>query len=164
MTMKLVKTVFLKAPPQHVWKFLTKADQLALWFHRGRSDLEEGGDWVLETNSHDKDSEALLFGKVLEMKPPERLVHTFTHQWLDGVETTCTWTLEGVGGGTVLTLVHDGFEKTGEGAFKHAADHDACQQVAAPASRRRIYWLICLVVTGVLAMAFMGFAGMVSIQ
>ena len=41
--LKLVKTVFLKAPPEHVWKFLTEADKLALWFHKGRSDLAAGG-------------------------------------------------------------------------------------------------------------------------
>ena len=122
--MNIVKTVFIKAPPEHVWKFLTEADQLALWFHRGAADLEEGGDWILETNSHGKDGEKLCWGNVKEMKKPERLVHTFTHQWLAGVETTCTWTLESVAGGTVLTLVHDGWENVEEDAFAKAADHD----------------------------------------
>ena len=122
--MKIVKTLFLKAPPEHVWKFLTQADQLALWFHRGAADLVEGGEWLLETNSYGKDGERLCWGKVLEMKAPERLVHTFTHQWLKEVETTCTWTLEAAPGGTVLTLVHEGWEKVGEDAFAAAADHD----------------------------------------
>lgn len=122
--MKLVKTVFLKAPPEHVWKFLTEADCLAEWFHKGREDLREGGDWILESNSCGKEGESLLTGKVLEAKRPERLVHTFTHQWLKGVETTCTWTLESVSGGTILTLVHSGWEKA-EDAFGQAASHDA---------------------------------------
>jgi uncharacterized protein YndB with AHSA1/START domain len=122
---KLVKTVFLKAPPEHVWKFLTEADKLAEWFHRGGADLEEGGDYVLLTNSYGKEGEKLLWGRVLEAKPCERLVHTFTHQRLKGVETTCTWTLEAVGGGTVLTLVHDGFDKVGADAFTTAASHDS---------------------------------------
>lgn len=122
--LKIVKTVYLKAPPEHVWKFLTEADRLALWFHNGRDDLQEGGDWVLETNSYGKEGEKLCYGKVLEMKKPERLVHTFTHQWLKGVETTCVWTLEKVSGGTVLTLVHDGWDKVEEDAFGMAANHD----------------------------------------
>lgn len=122
--MKIVKTLFLKAPPEHVWKFLTQADQLALWFMRGREDLAAGGDYVLETNSYGKEGEKVCWGQVLEAKKPERLVHTFTHGQFKGVETTCTWTLEAVPGGTVLTLVHDGWEKVAENAFGLAAEHD----------------------------------------
>ncbi len=122
--MKIVKTLFLKAPPEHVWKFLTEADRLALWFHRGGGDLKPSGDYVLETNTYGKDGEKLCWGKVLEMKEPERLVHTFTHDHLKGVETLCTWTLEAVKGGTILTLVHDGWEKYDENPFAMAADHD----------------------------------------
>lgn len=123
-TMKIVKTLFLKAPPEHVWKFLTEADQLALWFHEGAGDLEEGGDYGLLTNTYGKEGEKLCWGKVLEMKKPERLVHSFTHNYLQGVETTCTWTLEAVNGGTILTLVHEDWEKVEENAFNMAADHD----------------------------------------
>lgn len=122
--MKIVKTLFLKAPPEHVWKFLTQADQLALWFHRARVDLVEGGDYILETNSYGKDGDKMCWGKVLEMKEPKRLVHTFTHNFLKEVETTCTWTLEAVEGGTVLTLTHEGWDKVEEDAFGMARDHD----------------------------------------
>ena len=122
--MKIVKSIYLKAPPEHVWKFLTQAEQLALWFHRGACDLEEGGDYAMVTNSYGKEGEQFMSGKVLEMKKPERLVHTFTHKWLKDVETTCTWTLEAVPGGTFLTLVHDGWEKCGEDAFEMASGHD----------------------------------------
>lgn len=121
---KIVKTLFLKAPPEHVWKFLTQADQLALWFHRARTDLVEGGDYILETNSYGKEGNKMCWGKVLEMKKPERLVHTFTHNFLQEVETTCTWTLEAVEGGTILTLTHEGWDKVEEGAFGMAANHD----------------------------------------
>ena len=122
--MKIVKTLYLSAPPEHVWKFLTQADKLALWFHAGRDDLTENGDYVLESNSYGKEGEKMIWGKVLEIKEPERLVHSFTHQWLNGVETICTWTLEGVAGGTVLTLVHDGWEKVADDAFGMASNHD----------------------------------------
>ncbi|MEZ5893669.1 MAG: SRPBCC domain-containing protein [Parvularculaceae bacterium] len=40
--MKIVKTVFLKAPPEHVWKFLTQPEKLALWFHLGERELTPG--------------------------------------------------------------------------------------------------------------------------
>ena len=120
----LVKTIFLKAPPEHVWRFLTEADQLATWFHKGGADLVEGGDYQLLTNSYGKDGDKLCWGKVIEMKKPHRLVHTFTHDHLAGLETTCTWTLERADGGTVLTLTHEGFDKVKENPFNMAADHD----------------------------------------
>ena len=122
--MKITKTLFLKAPPDHVWKFLTEADRLALWFHKASADLETGGDYVLETNSYGKEGERLCWGKVLEMKKPERLIHTFTHEWLKGVKTTCAWTLEAVKGGTILTLEHTGWEAIADDAFTMAANHD----------------------------------------
>ena len=115
----IVKTVFLKAPPRHVWKFLVTAPGLAKWFHDAPHDLEEGGEYRLDTNTMGKEGEKLIWGRVLEMKLHQKLVHTFTHEWLKGVETICTWTLEAVGDGTVLTLVHEGFPD-----FNEAADHD----------------------------------------
>jgi uncharacterized protein YndB with AHSA1/START domain len=119
---KIIKTVFLKAPPKHVWKFLTTAPGLAKWFHDAPHDLEPNGEYRLDTNTMGKEGERLIWGRVLEMKLHEKLVHTFTHQWLKGVETTCTWTLQAVGEGTWLTLVHEGFNQDD---FKEMADHDA---------------------------------------
>ncbi|WP_425408497.1 SRPBCC family protein [Hyphococcus sp.] len=123
-SMKIVKTIFLKAPPEHVWKFLVEADKLATWFHQGEADLKEGGDWALLINTLGKEGERMCWGKVLEMKPPAKLVHTFTHPHLQEVETTCTWTLEGVKGGTILTLVHEGWENFEADPFGMAANHD----------------------------------------
>ncbi len=123
--MKLVKTIFLKAPRAHVWRFLTEKDRLALWFHAAAADLAPGGALTLLTNSYGKEGERLCWGAVKEMNPPRRLVHTFTHQWIAGVETLCVWELEEFDGGTMLTLTHTGWEKLGEKAFAHAADHDA---------------------------------------
>lgn len=122
--MTLVKTVFLKAPPAHVWRFLTEKDKLALWFHEGEADLKAGGDYLMLTNSLGKEGTRLMTGKVLAFDPPKRLVHTFTHKMLDGVETTCAWDLVEAEGGTMLTLTHSGWEKIGEGAFEMAANHD----------------------------------------
>ena len=122
--LKIVKTVFIKAPRSHVWKFLTQADNLALWFHRGGGDLVEGGEYILESNSYDKDGEKICWGSVKETKEPERLVHTFTHNHLGGVETRCVWTLEEFESGTVVTLEHDGWEAYDGDPFVMAADHD----------------------------------------
>ncbi|MEZ5893668.1 MAG: SRPBCC domain-containing protein [Parvularculaceae bacterium] len=89
-----------------------------------RARTDAGGDWALLTNTLSKEGERMCWGKVVSMTAPEKLVHTFTHQWLGGVETTCTWTLERVTGGTILTLVHEGWDKVKANPFGTAADHD----------------------------------------
>jgi uncharacterized protein YndB with AHSA1/START domain len=122
--MKLVKTIYLKAPRAHVWKFLVEADRLAQWFHAGEKNVTADGEWAVLTNSLGKEGQRICWGNVRVFEPPVRLVHTFTHSGLGGVETTCTWELEEAGGGTILTLTHDGFEKVGAGAFNLTADHD----------------------------------------
>lgn len=122
--MKLVKTIFIKAQPAHVWRFLVEADNLALWFHRGEVDVRADGVWAVVTNSPGREGQRICWGEVLVFEPPKRLVHTFTHQGLPGVTTTCAWVLEEAQGGTILTLTHDGFEAMGAGAFGVTADHD----------------------------------------
>lgn len=122
--LKITKTVFLKAPAAHVWKFLTEADRLAEWFHRGGGDLVAKGEYSLLTNTLGKEGTKMCWGKVVEFDPPRRLVHSFTHDHLKGVETLCSWTLTEAEAGTVLTLEHTGWEKVGDGAFAMAANHD----------------------------------------
>jgi uncharacterized protein YndB with AHSA1/START domain len=122
--MKLVKTLFLKAPRAHVWKFLTEADRLALWFHRGEKDVVAGGEWALVSNSPGKEGQRIGWGEVIAFEPPARLVHTFTIPRFEGAATTCVWELEEVDGGTILTLTHDGLEKLGAAAFGVGSDLD----------------------------------------
>jgi len=119
----IVKTLFLKAPPEHIWSFLTDENKLASWFYEADTPMHEGGDYTLLTNTLGKEGERICWGTIKKFEPPTRFVHTFTHEYLKGVETLCDWTLRAVEGGTVLTLVHSGFEKAAE-AFTEAADHD----------------------------------------
>lgn len=119
----LKKTIILKAPPDHVWKFLTEKNRLATWFHEGETDFEANGIYALVTNTLGKEGTRLVWGKVLTFDTPRKLVHTFTHQGLMDVETTCTWTLKAVDQGTILSLEHTGFEKASDG-FSQVADHD----------------------------------------
>lgn len=121
--LKISKTIFLKAPAAHVWRFLTEKDKLALWFHEGEADLETDGLYAVITNSLGKEGTRLCWGRVIKFEPPHRLVHTFTHAGLSGVETTCEWELIDVDGGTILRLEHRGFEGLAD-AFNEGADHD----------------------------------------
>jgi uncharacterized protein YndB with AHSA1/START domain len=120
----LTKTILLKAPPFHVWKFLTQPDKLALWFHASKDELKAGSDYTMLTNSLGREGETLMWGKVLEADEPRKLVHTFTHPWINEVETVCTWTLQEVENGTLLTLIHSGWENISEDGFMKTAEHD----------------------------------------
>ena len=120
----LTKTIILKAPPSHVWKFLTQADLLATWFHRGGCDLIQDGDYKIETNSLGKEGQTMIWGKVLVADEPNKLVHTFTHPMLEEKETICTWTLTEIEEGTLLTLHHTGFELVENTKFSMAQAHD----------------------------------------
>lgn len=122
--MHLIKTVFLRAPREHVWRFLVEADRLALWFHRGEQDVRASGPWALVSNSMGQEGTRILWGEVLVYEPPSRLVHTLTVARFGGVETTCSWTLQSVDGGTLLTLTHEGLDQLGPLAPAAAGELD----------------------------------------
>ena len=115
----MIKTIYLKASPEKVWRHQTEIDLLARWFHETDRDLTAGASFQYLSFDLDKDDRKLMWGDVLESDPQHRLVHTFTHQWLDGVITKVTWELLAFDGGTQLTMTHAGFPNFGD-----FADHD----------------------------------------
>jgi len=121
MSYDIVKTIFIKAAPEVVWDYLTDKDKLDVWFHEAAESLANGKDYSLL--SRDRPGEHLLGGTVLEFNPPHRLKTTFTHQWMNHIDTVVTWDLFPVKGGTRLQLTHSGFENT-ETPFDLAIDHD----------------------------------------
>ncbi|MBI3304253.1 MAG: SRPBCC domain-containing protein [Deltaproteobacteria bacterium] len=56
--------------------------------------------------------------KILELKPEERLSYSWSYE--DQPDTVVTWTLEGSGGRTRLTLVHSGFARDRKNGGYHA--------------------------------------------
>lgn len=98
------KTIFLDAPIEMVWGFLTEKDKLALWFHEADQDLAEGKPYTLLHSKGDK----ACWGNVLKMDAPNELVYSFTISPLNGKMTTVSWALEEMAGGTRLTLKHTG--------------------------------------------------------
>ena len=116
----IVKTIFLKAPPETVWAHLTEADKLGVWFHAAAADLSEGEDYQLL----DSKGEKLCWGRVTRMEAPHRLSYTFTVGMFEGAVTDVDWTLEPVHGGTRLSLVHTGLPQ-GEDGFGLLTAFDA---------------------------------------
>jgi len=120
MTTKIEKSVFLRATPEKVWAYLTQPDQLKLWFHEARAPLENGKPYKLMGG----DGDDLCWGEVTSANPHKELVYTFTHNHLKGHKTRVHWTLEPVDSGTLLRLVHDGFEDAPVPAFDMLCAHD----------------------------------------
>jgi uncharacterized protein YndB with AHSA1/START domain len=93
-------------PPAAVWRALTEREAIAAWLmendfeprlgHRFRFRAKPVGGW-----------DGIVESEVLELDPPRRLVISWKSNMLD---TKVTFTLEPVGAGTRLRLVHSGFQ------------------------------------------------------
>ena len=118
MTDSITKTVFLRAPREQVWAFLTEKDKLARWFHPAEEDLAEGQDYALVASSAEGGMVRQCWGTVQHWEPPRKLVYSFTVKPLNGAMTTVTWTLDDVQDGTRLSLLHEGVGvAAGDAAF-----------------------------------------------
>ena len=113
------KTVFFEAKPETVWAFLTDKDKLGTWYHPAKENLEEGKDYTLLEVADDGAKVPIVTGRVLEAYAPNKLVTTFVVGPFNGKESTITWELEGVAGGTSLSLTHEGVEEAAGDAALH---------------------------------------------
>ena len=66
----------------------------------------------------------MCWGRVVEVSPPSKLVYTFTHDHLAGVETTVIWELSAIHGGTMVKLTHYGFEDADVDTLGMLISHD----------------------------------------
>lgn len=105
------KSVFFDAKPETVWAFLTDKDKLGTWYHPAMEDLKEGADYALYQLADDGAKVPIITGRVLEADAPNKLVTTFVIGPFNGKETTVTWVLDAVAGGTSITLTHEGVEE-----------------------------------------------------
>lgn len=94
---------FIAAPPARVWAALTQPDLVAKWWAPGPISANVGDSFVL-----DMDKWGGVECKVIESEPPTHFAYTFG-DW------TLTWTLQEVPDGTLLKLVHSGFDLTKQG-------------------------------------------------
>lgn len=108
MTDTIVKTIFFAASREIVWSYLTDKNKLGEWFHPAENDFVEGEDYKLVGKGDDGQSIDIIWGKVLTMQAPSKLVYTFIIGPFEGKVTTLYWDLEEVAGGTRVTLKHEG--------------------------------------------------------
>jgi len=117
-TTTINKSIFLAAPRETVWEYLTDKDKLGQWFHPAAENLTEGKPYALLKDAADTSSK-MCWGDVLSAKKPSSLSYTFTIGGPMGDNmTTVNWTLEDAAGGTRVTLEHEGIgEAAGDAAL-----------------------------------------------
>ena len=84
------------------------------------AELRVGGKWVSKGKSADG-SDFTVHGTILEFDPPRKVVKTWNYDWEEGSEeTTVTYQLEPIEGGTRLRLRHTGFGDRKKACEGHA--------------------------------------------
>lgn len=113
----MTKTIFIDAPREAVWAYLTESEKLAEWFYPGAENLSGTGEYQLFRKENIGQGDPLCWGEIQEWTPPSRLVYSFTIEPLGGHMTTIEWTLDSTAGGTRLTMLHKNLPEDAE-AFK----------------------------------------------
>ncbi|MDX8540996.1 SRPBCC domain-containing protein [Mesorhizobium abyssinicae] len=111
----ILATVTIAVPPERVFRAITAADQIPLWWGaddmyrttKHTADVRPGGAWRSEGKGADG-RDFHVQGEYVEVEPPHRLVMTWRAPWDGDQVTTVTYTLEPVETGTRLTLRHEG--------------------------------------------------------
>ena len=110
-TMEKIFEIYIKTTPQRLWKAITDPAETALYYYHTKvqSDWKPGSRMVYLDGD-----EISLECKVLEIDPPNRLVHSFSAMFDPQLATErpsrVTWTIEQQGETCHLTVVHDDFD------------------------------------------------------
>ena len=103
--------VTIHAPPERVFRALTSAEELPNFlpeFKQVTFEARLGGEYEFR-GTGDDGSTFSTRGKITEFDPPRRLAFTWRWQEWDFPETTVSYTLEPVEGGTKVSFLHSGF-------------------------------------------------------
>ena len=94
--------ISLRHSPSKVWRILTVPEKLETWWAPNDFVAQVGKRFHFDMGPWGKQH-----CKVLVVDPERKLAYTFAEGSLD---TTVTWTLRPDGQGTLLELVHEGFD------------------------------------------------------
>jgi len=104
-----VYQVFIKATPEAIWEAITEPEFTARYFYGSRIQLDDG------YRSVDAEGRELVAGELIEIEPPQRLVHGWRSLYDESTasepESRVTWEIEKRDGGvSLLTVTHDRLE------------------------------------------------------
>jgi uncharacterized protein YndB with AHSA1/START domain len=113
---KFVYVTYIASTPEKVWNALIDAKMTAqYWQNDNVSDWKPGSRW--EHRSSDKERALRLVGKVIESKPPHRLVITWAFpadEKNEARHTRVAFDIQETKGVTCLTVTHDQLEAGSE--------------------------------------------------
>jgi uncharacterized protein YndB with AHSA1/START domain len=123
---RILASVEIAVPPERVFRAIASEEVTTWWGSPVEyrttgwtGDLRPGGKWKAEGVGADG-TPFSVEGEFREIDPPRRLVQTWKAAWDGGNETTITYSLEPIEGGTRLTLRHDGFADRVDSCRGHA--------------------------------------------
>jgi uncharacterized protein YndB with AHSA1/START domain len=109
-TMERVYEIYIRTTPERLWEAITDPDIRAKYSFgvRPKTDWAAGSRIEMQ---HAKADGLLGEGRVLEVDPLRRLVHTMVALWGEDVkaegESRLTWEIEPIGDSCRLTVIHD---------------------------------------------------------
>jgi uncharacterized protein YndB with AHSA1/START domain len=105
----IVLTIDTAASPADAWAALTEPDRIAQWFTDAPPLGEVGDPYRLDFGEG-----SVIDGVVRLVEPGRRFAHTWVWRDVDPrQETLVTWSVDPIGDGSRVTLVHDGWAEAG---------------------------------------------------
>ena len=107
---------YIKTTKEKLWEAITKPEFTKLYFYgtEFRTDLMPGSKFGYYMNDENGKEIQPVYGKIIEVVPYEKLIHTFDKPDSDDKPTRVTYEIEEVDKMIKLTLVHDNFEHKSE--------------------------------------------------
>jgi len=123
----ILATVEIAAAADRVFRALTDANEIPRWWgspdtyrtEEWSADLRVGGGWRARGRMADGRSFSVE-GEYLELDPPRKLVKTWKPDWDEGRQTTVTYRIDPIPGGSRVTVRHSGFGERQESCKGHA--------------------------------------------
>lgn len=110
---KILGALEVPVPPERAFPLLTGQEVTSWWVNPGvfdtrewKADVRPGGAW--RAAGFGRGQPYALEGEFVEVEPPRRLVHTWRSVGGPKLDSTVTYSLDPVPGGTRITLRHEG--------------------------------------------------------
>jgi uncharacterized protein YndB with AHSA1/START domain len=119
-TRTLVVERLMPHPPEKVWRALTQTALLEDWLMKNDFEPTVGRSFSFRTQPMPH-WDGVVECEVLAIEPHKRLSYSWNAGGGKGLQTTVTWTLTAVAGGTHLRMEQSGFGPQDDNNYKGAA-------------------------------------------